>query len=135
MNREQIEEWMRRPNHALNGMDVDTFRALCDLALSGLLPQGEPVAIVYVAEPILEGTHGRWLSWLTAPSNIPNGTKLYAAPPADEVVVPREPTEEMIDAAIKWRDGLQVVDGPVTMRDQYRACYIAMLAAAPKGGE
>ena len=51
------------------------------------VPQGEPVAVVYVADPIPEGTHGRWMSWLVNPVNLPNNMKLYAAPPADGVDV------------------------------------------------
>jgi hypothetical protein len=44
---------------------------------------GEPkaVAIVYCADPIPEGTHGRWMSWLVNPIGLENGTKLYTHPP------------------------------------------------------
>ena len=41
----------------------------------------EPVAVVYVANPIPEGTHGRWMSWLVNPVNLANKTKLYASAP------------------------------------------------------
>ena len=34
MSREEIECYRDKPNHALNGITVDQFRHLCDLALS-----------------------------------------------------------------------------------------------------
>lgn len=75
MNRGQIEEcraWFDR-----RGMLDKEMNDLCNLALRGL-EIGEPVAVVYAADPIPEGTHGRWMSWLVNPINLPNKTKLYA---------------------------------------------------------
>jgi len=97
MNREQIEEWMRRPNHALNGMDVNTFRALCDLALSALQPQGEPVAYMiwgpmsgpaqFTTDPSAPAKTARRADYVCTP--------LYAAPPA---AVPQgEPVDIVFD--------------------------------------
>jgi hypothetical protein len=90
MNKSDIEEWIAHPNHALHRMPIPKFKALCELALRNVragfsVPQGEPVAVVYVADPIPEGTHGRWMSWLVNPVNLPNNMKLYAATPADGV--------------------------------------------------
>ena len=47
MNREDIEEWIAHPNHALNRITISEFKALCELALRNLkagysVPQGEP---------------------------------------------------------------------------------------------
>ena len=47
----------------------------------------EPVAVVYVADPIPDGTHGRWMSWLVNPVNLANNTKLYASAPDLEAKV------------------------------------------------
>ena len=145
MNKQQIEEWIAHPNHALNRITIPEFKALCELALRNLragfsVPQGEPVA--YVA-----GTYQsrHTLEWNG--QDYPVGTPLYAAPPADEpvsdmdygnnmdirlappadgVVVPREPTGEMM-AAGSYKGDIPM--GPL------RKAYAAMLAAAPKGGE
>lgn len=50
------------------------------------------------------------------------------------VVVPREPTEAMLDAACHWRERLVVGEAP-SIREQYRAFYRAMLAAAKETKE
>lgn len=61
-------------------------------------------------------------------------TSMPCAPSATgaTVLVPSEPTEEMLKSACNWRDRLEVGDpADVSMNDQYRAFYKAMLAAAP----
>jgi hypothetical protein len=50
MNKADIEEWIARPNHALNRMTISEFKELCELALRNLkagfsVPQGEPVVV------------------------------------------------------------------------------------------
>ena len=48
---------------------------------------------------------------------------------ADGVVVPREPTEEMLQAALREKMALRTE--AISMFDQFKRVYVAMLAAAP----
>ncbi len=78
---------------------IDAITALRE-ALNA--PEPEPVGTVYTMESLAPG--GEVRCHATLHKTLPAGTKLYAAPPAAPipdgmVMVPREPTEEMIQAA------------------------------------
>lgn len=100
MNKADIEEW--RQSLRFTAKDANEVDELCDLALRGLEAgeptnrekiygpllgkiADEPVAVVYVADSMPEGTHGRLMSWLVNPVNLPNETKLYASAPSGMV--------------------------------------------------
>ena len=97
MNRENIEEWIAHPNHALNRITISEFKALCRLALRNLkagfsVPQGEPVAYVWDEAKYPDGdVRGRgWREVMgrhhpNHPAMTRNVVQLYAAPPADGV--------------------------------------------------
>jgi hypothetical protein len=101
-------------------------------------PVGIVYAIVYASEEKSPG-HGRHFSWLTNPADIPPNTKLYTAPAAalraelsalkagDVVMVPREPTEEMLHKAFVACVGIGF-SVPTLVREE---TYRAMIAAAP----
>lgn len=136
---EQIEEYRPHPvagKDCTIGVPAPIMRQFCDTALASVR-DAEPVAEVVQAAPYQDGTPDphHILLWAgrNCENDLPVGTKLYlhptAHPSADEATVPMEPTEEMIDAALHWRDRLET-DKP-TMRGQFRAFYKAMLSAAP----
>lgn len=76
-------------------------------------------------EQLLEGLVGWHVSLLPA-----DGTKLYTSAPTipeGYVLVPVEPTPEMVEAG---NDGFR---NPDSRRHTVSSCYKAMLEAAPKG--
>ena len=138
MNKAQIEEWIRNPYGVIDRITTEDFKALCALALRNMkagfsVPQGEPVAKVQVNKT--GGNAG--LKWSAVPINsydslpiLPDGTLLYAAPPTDGVVVPRELEGEMLFEM--WR----AVNGQGKAHHDHESLkYVwrRTLAAAPKG--
>jgi len=91
-----------------NNMDIR-------LAPPATVPQDEPKAIA------------EWQTYVDMGRGFSVGPTVPAAPPADGVVVPREPTEEMVRAAY--------ADQPNAVNVGFAQAYRAMLAAAPKGDE
>lgn len=89
------------------------------------LAKQEPVATVgsHFVEYNGDYTYAIWADEINPPEK---GTKLYAAPviPAGWVIVPEEPTEEMLNV------GADAMYDAVGHRGA--ACYKAMIAARPK---
>lgn len=88
-------------------------------------PEQEPVGTVYTMEALVPGGDVR--CHVDLHKALPAGTKLYAAPPAAPapvpdgmVMVPREPTPEMLAV---------VRNGP--MHETWTEGYCAMIAASP----
>jgi hypothetical protein len=138
MNREDIEEWIAHPNHALNRITISEFKALCELALrnlkAGFSVQGEPVAWcvgyddprfgLIPSNPTMCKEDAE-MTIKKACGKLRLIPLTYAdAPPADGVVVPRERMWNLAGG----RDDYQFTEG-------WNACRNAMLAAAPKGGK
>jgi len=145
MNREDIEKW----RHSLRGLALDPKEAddLCDLALSALQPQGEPVAA-----QALQDLRNRWVRIaeshnfgdqldgdFTLLDELIRGARIdYAAPPADgveEVWAVATRTYQLLFATEDDANEFQRANGvgASTYVPPVRMPVLRM--AAPKGGE
>ncbi|EDQ0557766.1 hypothetical protein CSP34_004985 [Salmonella enterica subsp. diarizonae] len=111
----------------------ENLRELARIALASL--EAEPIGAFHIADQQVGGTSdyikdGEW--------PIDNGViEVYAAPPAtvvpdDWVMVPKEPTDEMIAAAMECDDVVFDSKDPTAFCVQFREIYCAMVTAAPK---
>lgn len=117
-------------------LPVSLYIQLCDMALRSLSEGGEPVAWVDARE--IAGLQSGLVicADLYPEKHKRADTALYAAPPQGEwVSVPREPTEEMWDAAWKsvglpYRAKLSIHE----IKTLFNKFHAAMLSAAAKDG-
>jgi len=134
----------RHPVLCIHGhIDMNNLCPKCEAgepAMSQPSPanQGEAVARVVSAHGDPEAFGEREIEVLCDLSKIPYNTHLYASPalaePEGWVMVPREPTEEMIDAAVKASgDGMGMIGAAV--RQCFARDYRAMLSALPPAPE
>jgi hypothetical protein len=61
---------------------LEAARAAIAAATAQAQPAAVPIAVVYAREQREPAEHGRWVSWLTNPVDLPNETLLYAQVPA-----------------------------------------------------
>ncbi|WP_367047231.1 hypothetical protein [Klebsiella pneumoniae] len=135
ITREQLEEWVAQ-------FDEDGGCDATDRQLEALIRQSlaamdsEPVAEIVSIYGDPEAFGEREIRPLVGIQQMPYGTKLYRhaqpAPvvPDGYVMVPREPTDEMIAAAMNCEDVLFNSDDSFCV--QFGNIYEAMLAASPQ---
>ena len=119
-----------------NPTDIGVDAPVSPQVVAGLYPSG------YGVEPIGEPAAPEPVAWITGGDCYADGhidcyawttgeftTPLYAAPviPAGWVMVPQEPTAEMVEAG---NDGFR---NPDSRRHTVSSCYKAMISARPKG--
>jgi hypothetical protein len=154
MNKAQIEEWIAHPNAALNRITISEFKALCELALRNLkagfsVPQGKPVAwevtqdgkseLLFHADFVQRSFDRASMRPLTYADAHPKGgsmnrediERIRVALTEGQGALYRQRMNALCDLAIA---GLRS-QPQVGTEQAFKAGYVAMLAAAPKGGK
>ncbi|MEE2279253.1 hypothetical protein [Klebsiella pneumoniae] len=123
-----------KAGYRLGFADIEILKRVARMALAAM--QSEPVAEVVSIYGDPEAFGEREIRPLIGIQQMPYGTKLYRhaqpAPvvPDGYVMVPKEPTDEMIAAAMNCEDVLFNSDDSFCV--QFGNIYEAMLAAAPQ---